>query len=322
MNTAKPIGSYSTNISKKREISFVTDFRKNIYLYLLMLPGLVYFIIFKYLPMVGVIIAFKDFNYVKGIFKSPFVGFKNFEFFLRSNDWLRVAFNTIYLNVLFIITGLIFSIGIAIVLSEIRGQVFKKVTQSIVILPHFISWTLVAMLCLPFLSSEHGVINKILVSIGLEPVEFYSTPEVWPTILVILKIWKGAGYNSIIYLAAIAGLDQEIFEAAKIDGASRLQCIFRITIPQLRTTAVLLTLLSIGGIFYGDFGMIYALVGDNSFLFPTTDVIDTYVYRQLRKMGEVSMSAAVGLFQSVVGFIIVIISNKLAKRFDPDAAIY
>jgi len=308
---------------KTKNIFDFSNIRKNIFLYLLVLPGIVYFVIFKYLPMIGVIIAFQDYSFVKGFFGSKFVGLKNFEFFFTSLDCWQVTFNTIYLNILFIFTGLIFSVLIALVLSEISGKIFKKVTQSIVILPHFISWPLVSMFTFALFTYNVGVINQqILKPLNIDPVNFYQTPGIWPIILVCMKIWKGAGFGSIVYLAAIAGIDQEIYEAAKIDGASRIQCIMKITLPQLRSTAVLLTILSIGGIFHGDLGMIYALVGDNSFLYPTTDVIDTYVYRQLRQMSNVSMSAAVGLYQSLVGFILVNLSNLLAKKVEPDSAIF
>ncbi len=305
-----------------KKTSFIDDVRKNFFLYLLVLPGVLYFIVFKYLPMIGIIIAFEDYNFVKGILGSKFVGLKNFEFFFSSNDWVQVTFNTVYLNILFIITGLICSIGIALVLSEISGKLFIKITQSIVILPNFISWTLAGMFSISLLNTDYGFINITLQALNHNGVNFFSRPELWPAILVFLRIWKGAGFGSVIYLAAIAGIDQEIYQAAKIDGANRMQCVRWITLPQLKTTAILLTILGIGGIFHGDFGMIYALVGDNSFLYPTTDVIDTYVYRQLRTMGDVSMSAAVGLYQSVVGFCIVLVTNTLAKKFEPDSAIF
>jgi putative aldouronate transport system permease protein len=307
---------------KKKRVSLAADIKKNVFLYLLVLPGVFYFILFKYLPMVGIVIAFEDFSFVKGIFRSRFVGLKNFEFFFSSRDWIQVTFNTIYLNILFIATGLFFSILIAIVLSEITGTYFRKITQSLVILPNFISWTIVAMFTFSLCATDIGFINTTLKAFHLEPLSFYSTPGIWPVLLVLLKIWKGAGFGSVVYLAAIAGIDQEIYEAARIDGASRLQCIRRITLPQLRSTAVLLTLFAVGGIFHGDFGLIYALVGDNPLLYSTTDIIDTYVYRQLRQLGEISMSAAVGFYQSFVGFIIVVAANKLANKIDKDSAIF
>ncbi|WP_336789342.1 ABC transporter permease [Paenibacillus sp. MMO-177] len=314
------------SVVKKRKKSFLSDVKQNFYLYLLVLPGILYFVIFKYLPMVGIIVAFQDFNTVKGLFKSKFVGLKNFEYFFTSKDWLVVTWNTLYLNLLFLITGLFFSILIAIVLSEISSKYFKKVTQSLVILPNFISWTLVSMFVFALLSTDVGLINSVLKALGFiqegQEINFYANPSLWAGILVVLKIWKTAGFGSVVYLAAIAGIDQEIYEAAKMDGASRMQCITKITLPQLKTTAVLLTLFGIGGIFHGDLGMIYAIVGDNPYLYDTTDVIDTYVFRMLRQMNDMSMSTAIGLYQSFVGFVIVYITNYLAKKYDSDSAIF
>jgi putative aldouronate transport system permease protein len=315
----------STKIKKKKK-SLLLDLKQNLYLYLLVMPGVLYFIIFKYIPMIGIIAAFQDYNYVKGFLGSKFVGLKNFVFFFSSRDWLSVTWNTIYLNILFIITGLFFSILIAIVLSEISSKFFKKITQSVVILPNFISWTLVSMFVFALLSTNIGLVNSILKSLGVikagNEIQFFSNARMWPPILVLLRIWKGAGFGSVIYLAAIAGIDQEIYEAAKIDGATRLQCITKITLPQLKTTAVLLTIFGIGGIFHGDLGMIYAIVGDNPSLYTSTDVIDTYVFRMIRQMNDIGMSTAIGFYQSFVGFIIVLVANQLAKKLDPDAAIF
>jgi putative aldouronate transport system permease protein len=326
MNVALSNNKADSVVSKKHKKTFLSDLKQNIYLYLLVLPGILYFFIFKYLPMAGIVVAFQDFNSVKGIFKSKFVGLKNFEYFFTSKDWLTVTWNTVYLNVLFIITGLFFSILIALVLSEITSKYFKKVTQSIVILPNFISWTLVSMFVFALLSTDVGLINTVLKTFGFikegQEINFYSNPNLWVGILVVLKIWKGAGFGSVVYLAAIAGIDQEIYEAAKMDGASRMQCITKITLPQLKTTAVLLTIFGIGGIFHGDLGMIYAIVGDNPYLYDTTDVIDTYVFRMLRQMNDISMSTAIGLYQSVVGLAIVFITNYFAKKNDPDSAIF
>ena len=326
MNVALSNNKADSVVMKKRKKTFLSEIKQNFYLYLLVFPGVLYFVIFKYLPMVGIIVAFQNFNVVKGIFKSKFVGLKNFEYFFTSKDWLTVTWNTVYLNLLFLITGLFFSVLIALVLSEISSKYFKKITQSIVILPNFISWTLVSMFVFALLSTDVGFVNSVLKALGFiqegQEINFYSNPKLWAGILIVLKIWKGAGFGSIIYLAAIAGIDQEIYEAAKIDGASRMQCITKITLPQLRTTAVLLTIFGIGGIFHGDLGMIYAIVGDNPYLYDTTDVIDTYVFRMLRQLNDMSMSTAIGLYQSVVGLIIVFVTNYFAKKNDPDSAIF
>lgn len=291
-------------------------------LLLLCLPGILFFLIFSYLPMFGIVIAFQDFNVVKGFFGSKFVGLRNFKFFFQSPSAPKVIFNTLYLNTLFIITGLIMSLTIAITLSEVKGKVFKKITQSIAILPHFMSWTIVAMMLTIFLSSSNGVVNKMIEALGGESISFYTTPGVWPAILVILKAWQGAGFGSIVYLAAIMGIDQEIYEAAAIDGATKLKTIFHITLPMLKSTIVILLIMNVGKIFNGDFGMVYALVGSNSVLYPTTDIIDTYVYRSLMELGDMGMSAAVGLSQSIVGFILVMITNKIANKLSPESALF
>jgi putative aldouronate transport system permease protein len=326
VNVALSNNKADSVVMKKKKKSIISDVKQNFYLYLLVLPGVLYFLIFKYLPMVGVVVAFQDFNIIKGFFKSEFVGLKNFEYFFTSKDWLTVTWNTVFLNILFIFSGLFFAILIAIVLSEISNKYFKKVTQSLVILPNFISWTLVSMFVFALVSTDIGLINSVLKALGFiqegQEISFYSNPDLWVGILVVLKIWKGAGFGSVIYLAAIAGIDQEIYEAAKIDGATRLQCITKITLPQLKTTVVLLTLFGIGDIFQGDLGMIYAIVGDNPNLYQTTDVIDTYVFRMLRQMNDISMSTAIGLYQSLVGLVIVFVTNYLAKKYDSDSAIF
>jgi putative aldouronate transport system permease protein len=214
-----------------------------------------------------------------------------------------------------------FSITIAVLLNEMGQKTYKKITQSIMILPHFLSWTIVAMFAVPMLSSN-GLVNTTLENIGLEPISFYRTPGVWPTVLVVMHVWKSAGFGSIIYLATIAGISDEIFEAAIIDGANRWQRIIRIIVPMLKNTIVLLLLLNVGRIFYGNFGLIYPMVGNNSFLFETTDIIDTYVYRALMELGDLGMSAAVGLSQSVIGFVLVLGTNSLARKLTPESAIF
>ncbi|UUZ93524.1 ABC transporter permease subunit [Paenibacillus sp. P25] len=236
MNVALNRDKVDSVVMRKNKKTFISEIKQNFYLYLLVLPGILFFIIFKYLPMVGIVVAFQNFNVMKGIFKSEFVGLKNFEYFFTSKDWLAVTWNTVFLNLLFLLTGLFFSILIAIVLSEISSKYFKKVTQSVVILPNFISWTLVSMFVFALLSTDVGWINTVLKAVGYmkegQEINFYSNPALWTGILIVLKIWKTAGFGSVVYLAAIAGIDQEIYEAAKIDGASRMQCITKITLPQ------------------------------------------------------------------------------------------
>jgi len=250
------------------------------------------------------------------------VGFDNFKFFFRGSAWLSITINTLYLNALFIITGTVTSVILAIMITELGKGMFVKINQSLMIFPHFISFVVVAMFAQAFIGTDNGYINGLLKFLGLKPISFYMSPKIWPTVLVIIKIWKEAGYGAIIYIAAIVGIDRGIYEAARIDGASRLQAIFRITIPLLKDTVILLTILNVGKIFYGDFGMIYALVGNNSLLFSTTDIIDTYVFRSVLSSGSFGMTAAIGLYQSVIGFILVVTTNQMVRRYNPDAAIF
>ncbi len=315
--------AFGKNTGAKKEGSgLLYDLKHNKFLLLMLLPGILFFVVFAYLPMIGIVIAFQDFSAAKGLLGSKFVGFENFRFFLGSPDSFRVTFNTLFLNVLFILSSMVVSILIALMLSEVNNKWFKKGTQSLVILPHFISWAVIGLLAEAFLSSDTGFINRTLQSMGLEQISFYKDAAIWPGILTFLNIWQGAGFGSIVYLAAITGIDQEIYEAARIDGSTKLQSIWYITLPLLRSTAVLLLIMSVGKIFNGNFGMIYALVGGNTLLYPTTDIIDTYVYRQLMELGDLGMSSAVGLYQSVLGFIMVNIANWVTRKLSPDSAIF
>lgn len=307
---------------KKHQSDLLYDLKHNKFLLLMLLPGILFFLVFSYLPLIGIVIAFQDFSAAKGILGSKFVGFENFRFFLGSKDSFRVTFNTLFLNTLFILSSMVISIMIALMLSEVNNKWFKKGSQSLVILPHFISWAVIGLLAEAILSSETGYINMTLTALGMEPIMFYKDPALWPGILTFLNIWQGAGFGSIVYLAAITGIDQEIYEAARIDGSSKLQSIRYITLPLLRSTAVLLLIMSVGKIFNGNFGMIYALVGGNTLLYPTTDIIDTYVYRQLMELGDLGMSSAVGLYQSVLGFIMVNIANRITRKLSPESAIF
>ena len=308
----------------KKRMTFmevIKEFRKNGLLYIMMLPALAWVAIFSYGPLYGIQLAFKRFDFRLGIWDSPWVGLANFEFLFTYRNTPRIFFNTIYLNILFLIAGTIMSVFLALMFMEIKNRMYRRITQSIVILPHFISWAVVSMFLVAFIGSQ-GLINQFIISIGGERIRFYANPDPWPAILVILRIWIGAGFGTIVYIAAITGIDPQLYEAATVDGATRLQQIRLITLPLLKTTVILLTLLGIGGIFRGDFGMIYAIVMDNAQLFPTTDVIDTFVFRALRQMNELGMSTATSFFQSVVGFIFVYATNAIARKAAPDSAIF
>jgi len=311
-------------VTGKRKDGFVRELSKNKYLYLLTVPGILYFFVFNYLPMVGIYLAFVKYNPLAGLYglNSKFVGLENLKFFFTSEDWIVITVNTVYLNALFIVTGLAVQIFMAVGLNEIKNKAFKKISQSFMFLPNFLSWTVVSVFSLALFSTDTGAINQLLGWFGLEPINFYQEASVWPSLLVMLKLWKGVGFGVVIYLATIAGMDQEMFEAARIDGATRFQSIRYLTLPLLRTTTVMLLIISVGGIFYGDFGMIYALIGDNALLRPTTDVIDTFVYRALRLNNDIGMSMSVGLFQSVVGFVLVVTANSVARRYAKDTAIF
>ena len=308
--------------TEKKRGTFRTEIRRNGLLYLLTLPGILLIFVFSYLPMGGIVVAFQNFNAIKGITGSEFVGFKNFSFFVESREVLHVIFNTLFLNALFILCGTLASVGIAVMFSELGGKWFKRIVQSLVTLPNFLSWTVIAMFVTSLLSSDNGMLNKWLEAFGIGPIAYFNEPHMWPWILVLIKVWQGAGFGSIVYLATITGINPDIYESASIDGASRWEKIRFITLPLLKPTIILMILLAMGGIFYGDFGMIYALVGRNVLLYSTTDVIDTYVYRALMDLGDMGMAAAVGVFQSVIGFILVVTVNQLARRFSPDSALF
>lgn len=293
----------------------------NKWLYLMMLPALAWVVVFGYVPMAGVIIAFKDYNFMQGIWNSPWAGLQNFEFMFRTNTIWTVIGNTLSLNALFIVTGTVAQLILAILFCEIRSKMLKRVTQSIVILPHFISWAVIAMFLTGFLN-PNGIINQLLVAVGGEAVSFYSRADLWPGILMILKIWQGAGFGTIVYIAVITGLSQEMYEAARIDGANRFQQIWYLTLPLLKSTVILLTIMAVGNIFRGDFGMIYAVTGDRAMLYATTDVIDTYVYRIFRTNNSLDMSTAVSFLQSVVGLVMVMTTNLIVKKVEPESALF
>jgi putative aldouronate transport system permease protein len=299
--------------------------RRDISLYLLALPGVLFFLVFSYAPMFGVIVAFKKFNISQGIWNSAWNGFQNFTFLFTSNQLPHVLFNTLFLNTLFIIATTSFSIALAIFFNEIHIRTFKRVVQSTILLPYFMSWVVISMMVQAILNGIGGqpaLLNSWLALIGIKGVDWFLTPAVWPTVLTVLNVWQGAGYLSIIYLAAITSIPDEVYEAACIDGASRAQMALRVTLPLLVPTIMILLLLSIGRIFYGNFGMIYAIVGDNGQLFSTTDVIDTYVFRALRINGDLGTTAAAGLFQSVAGFILVVAANWISRRYSDDNALF
>ncbi len=305
-----------------RTKGLLRDMGSNPFLYLIALPGVLFYSIFCYAPMYGMIMAFKNFDMTKGILRSEWVGLSNFKFFFTSSQVGTVVFNTLFLNALFIVSTTLFGVTIALFLNEIRMKLFKRVSQSVIFLPYFMSWIVVSMMVTAFLGGRSPALNTWLASFGLPPVDWMFTPELWPLLLTIIRVWQGAGYASIIYLAAISAIPEEIYEAARIDGASRRTMMLRITLPLLVPTISILTLLSVGRIFNGDFGMIYALVGDNPILYPTTDVIDTFVYRAMRQLNDFGMSTAVGISQSFMGLIFILGTNAIVRRFSKESSLF
>ena len=292
-------------------------------LLLIALPGIIYLIINNYIPMFGVFLAFKNYNYVKGIFGSEWWGFKNFEFLFKTRDAWIMTRNTILYNAAFIVIGTIVAITIAILMHELGQRRRTKVFQAALILPNLLSWVVIGYIIYAFLNADTGFVNNtILKGLGLEEISWYSTQEPWPFILIFVYLWKYAGVSSIIYMASISGIDQNIYEAAQIDGASKVQQIMKITIPLLKPTVIVLTLMSVGRIFYSDFGLFYQVPQNSGRLFDVTQTIDTYVYRGLMELNNVGMSAAAALFQSVVGFILVLTVNAIVRKFDPDNALF
>ncbi|MFD2611269.1 ABC transporter permease [Paenibacillus gansuensis] len=296
--------------------------KKSLPLLVMTLPGILFVFLFSYVPMFGIIIAFKDYKFQDGILGSKWVGWKNFEFLFTSEHAWRITYNTIYLNFLFIATGLIAAVSLAIMMNEVKSRWANRYLQSSFFLPNILSWVVVAAFVVPFMAQQTGLINQLITALGFEQVDFYSRPELWPLILVLISIWKGAGYNSLIYLAAIMGISHEYYESARMDGATKRQQIIYITLPLLKPLMIILTILAIGKIFYADFGMFFNLIGNSGQLFPTTDVIDTYVFRALRSTGDVGMASAAGLYQSVVGFILVLTTNFIVRKLDRDSSLF
>ncbi|MBO7662881.1 MAG: sugar ABC transporter permease [Clostridia bacterium] len=292
-------------------------------LMLIALPGLIYLLINNYLPMFGVFLAFKDYSYARGIFGSKWNGLDNFEFLFRTKDAWIMTRNTILYNAAFIILGTVFAIFVAILIHEMGKKRRVKFYQASLMLPNLLSWVVVGFIVYAFLNADNGFINKtVYKALGWEPVSWYSKKEPWPFILTFVYLWKFVGTNSIIYVAGIAGMDREIFEAAQLDGASKVKQILHITVPMLKPTIITLTLMAVGRIFYSDFGLFYQVPANSGRLFAVTQTIDTYVYRGLMESNDVGMSAAAALYQSVVGFILVIGANALVRKIDKENALF
>jgi len=291
---------------------------------MMMLPGLLVLFVFAYLPMFGIIIAFKDYRAYQGVLGSQWVGLKNFQYLFGTDDARRIVVNTLAMNALFIVSVLVVALAIALLLKEVQGSSrwLSKFYQSTLFFPYLFSYVIINYFVFALLNASNGFVNHTLEAVGVHPVNWYQSAQSWPVILTLVTVWKNAGFWSIVYLAGIIAINPEYYEAATIDGASRWRQMWRITLPLLKPLIVINLLLSIGRIFYADFGLFYQVTRNAPELYPTTDVIDTYVYRTLTTIGDVGMASAAGTFQAVVGFFLLVFANWLVRRTEPQSAIF
>jgi putative aldouronate transport system permease protein len=302
--------------------NFAQEFKKNRALFLMIAPMVILVFVLLYLPMSGLVLAFKNYKFNLGVFRSEWNGLENFRYLFSSGTGWLITKNTILYNILNLITSQVLAIIIAIGISEMRGRYFKKISQSVIFLPYFISWVIVGTFVFSLFNYETGLINGILKGLGYDAVNFYSMPGAWPFIICLFNAWKWCGYNSVIYIAAITGIDGECYEASEIDGANVFQRIRYITLPSIKPTVITMFLLQIGRILRGDFEMFYQIIGNNGQLYNATDVIDTYVFRSLMQNANLGMTAAATFYQSVLCFIIIMIVNHVVKKLDKDLALF
>jgi putative aldouronate transport system permease protein len=296
-------------------------FKKSLPLFTLAMPGIIFKLIFSYIPLLGLIIAFKKYRYDEGIFGSEWVGLRNFRFLFSSNDAWIITRNTVGYNIIFILLTMFCSFTLAILLAEL-GRRMLKVYQVIMALPYFVSWVVVGYMVLAFLDQQNGFLNQVLLGMGLDKVKWYQEPGYWPAILAFTHLWKSIGFSTLIYFAGILGLDPAYYEAARMDGASRVQMAAKITLPLMTPLMIILLIVDLGRIFRSDFGMFFFIPNDSPFLISVTEVIDTYIYRSMRVVGDVGMSTAAGLFQSVVGFITVVSANAVIRKINRDNSLW
>ncbi|BBH19489.1 sugar ABC transporter permease [Paenibacillus baekrokdamisoli] len=309
------------NIKYKGSKSLWREIKRHKGLIGLAVPGLLFVIIFQYLPMFGLVLAFKDFNFTKGIWGSDWAGLNNFKFFFTSDAALQVTRNTLLLNLSFIVITIGVSISFALMLFELSRKAVK-LYQTALFFPYFLSWVVVSYVTYALLNPQLGVINHLFKQMGFAEINWYMESKFWPYILSLAYLWKNVGYSTLIFYTGLMGIDKSFYEAASIDGASKWQQVRNISIPLLTPLIVLITLLQVGKIFYSDFGMFYFLTADSGALYATTDVIDTYVYRALRVSGDVGMATAIGMYQSLVGFALVLTVNFIVRKVNKENAIF
>lgn len=301
---------------------FIYELIKNKVLYLMFIPIGLWFLVFRYLPMAGIIVAFKNFNYREGLFLSEWSGLNNFQYFFKSGKAWNVTKNTLLYNIAFLGCYTFFSITVAIMISEIKNKLFKKVSQTSMFLPYFISWVVVSAFVHNFFNIDYGMVNNLAKSLGFATINLNKTVENWYFLLPALYVWKWIGFGSILYLSAIMGIDQSCYESAMIDGANEFQKIYHITLPSLRSTMIILLLLGLGRIMRGEFDMFYQLIGNNGLLIDKTDIIDTLVFRSLMGTQDFGMASAAAFYQSILCFIIIMTFNAIIKKREPDSALF
>lgn len=315
-------------MKKKKKKGFLKKLNENKALLLFVLPGVAWLILFFYIPVFGNIVAFKNFHFAQdggfwqSIFSSEWVGFENFKFLFSSSNAYIITRNTILYNVGFIIIGLVSAVAIAVIMSQLRSKQLIKIYQTSMLLPYFLSWVIISYFVYAFLSPDKGMVNSIITSLGGTRINWYSDPTYWPYFLLFLGVWKGVGYNSVIYFASIMGIDPAYYEAAEIDGANKWQQIIHVTLPHLLPLVTILSILSVGNIFRADFGLFYQIPRNSGALYSVTSVLDTYIYNGLTSSGDIGMTTAAGLYQSLVGFVLVIVTNLIVRRFDKESALF
>ncbi|WP_194191785.1 ABC transporter permease [Clostridium chrysemydis] len=314
------------NLNIKKKPSRLQRLKANKELLFLTLPGTIWFVLFAYLPMFGVLIAFKEWRihggFFESLFKSEWVGFKNFEFLFQSSDAWLITRNTILYNIVFIILGIVLPVTLALFLKELLNKKLSKFYQSSMFLPYFLSWVIVSYCLFAFLSPDKGYMNTILEALGKENVSWYTEPKFWPFIIIFMSQWKGVGYGTVVYLASICGIDKSYYEAAMIDGATKWQQVKYITLPLLKPVMIIMFITAVGGMFRSDFGLFYQLPKNSGALYPVTNVIDTYVYRGLTNLGNIGMSSAAALYQSFVGLILILVTNGIVRKVDNENAFF
>lgn len=306
----------------KSKFAFVKELKKNYIMFMMLIPATLFFIIFNYLPMVGVLLAFKRYDYAGGIFGSQWIGFQNFEFLIKSGTLWVITRNTLLYNIVFIITSVFLQVLMAILISEASSKLFRKYSQTILFLPFFVSMVLVSAFVYNLFNFEHGTMNTFLNIFGVAPIDYYAQTGIWKYVLLFFNTWKGVGYGTIIYLATITGISPEYYEAAQIDGANKWHEIIYITLPQIKPTIIIVVLFAIGGILKGQFELFYQIIGNNGMLYPSTDIIDTFVYRMLAETFDIGMGTAAGLYQSFFGLIVIFTVNGLVKRHNEEYALF